>query len=67
MSPKAESILNTLKSFGVGKVTGGGGSEKGSGFLLFYADQPEKLIKYLIKKSIHYYPFTQDYKGVQQV
>lgn len=66
-SEKADGILNILKSFGVGKITGGGGVEKGSGFILFYADRPEELIKYLIKKSIHYYPFTQDYKGVQQV
>ena len=66
VSTKTDAILNSLKSFGVGKITGAGGQKNGSGFILFYADNPEKLKAYMIKNSFNYYPFTQDYKGVHQ-
>lgn len=64
ISPRAEEALNRLRSFGVGKITGAGGLKNGSGFILFYADNPEQLVHYMIKNSMNYYPFVQDYKGV---
>jgi mevalonate kinase len=64
ISPRAEEALNRLRSFGVGKITGAGGLKNASGFILFYADNPEQLVHYMIKNSMNYYPFVQDYKGV---
>lgn len=64
---RAARMLQSLQKYGVGKITGAGGSTTGGGFILFYATQPDELIEYFNKKEIVYYPFVQDYKGVMAV
>lgn len=65
VSEKAKNLLNDLKQFGVGKVTGGGGIREGSGHLVFFADEPEILEKYLEEKNLSWIKFVQDKNGVQ--
>ena len=65
VSVKAKKLLKSLELFGVGKVTGGGGKKKGSGFLLFYTNKKSELEKYLNKKKINFYKFQQDFRGLQ--
>lgn len=67
VSSAATSLLEQLKPFGVGKITGAGGKSAGSGFMLFYADKPEELEAYLKEKEISYYQLVQDYKGLQRM
>ena len=44
-----------------------GGNKKGSGFLLFFAEQPEQLKVWLQKKAISYLTLQQDFVGVQKL
>lgn len=64
VSDKTEILLKNLSQFGTGKITGAGGREEGSGFILFFADNIEKLNKYLKAKKIVFYKFIPDNKGL---
>ena len=64
VSDETIKLLNDLSKFGVGKVTGAGGKKTGSGFILFYAEDRQKLIKYLNIKKIIFYKFIPDNIGL---
>ncbi|PJE63036.1 hypothetical protein COU88_01715 [Candidatus Roizmanbacteria bacterium CG10_big_fil_rev_8_21_14_0_10_39_6] len=64
VSEITKTLLKDLSQFGVGKVTGAGGRKEGSGFLLFYADDIEKLIEYLNINKIVFYKFVPDSLGL---
>ncbi len=66
VSAKAKDLLKDLTKFGVGKVTGGGGYEEGSGNLLFFADKPQELENYLKQNKINFIKFKQDFEGVKR-
>ena len=64
VSPDAQQILLSLKDFGVGKITGAGGKKNGSGFALFFADDPEAFEAEVTKKKLDWSKFHQDHTGV---
>lgn len=64
ISERAKEILVSLAPYGVGKVTGGGGIQAGSGNLLFFAHDPAATRAHLDEQSIAYLSFVQDYTGV---
>lgn len=64
VSKKTKELLVTLSKFGVGKVTGAGGRKSGSGFILFYAKNKQKLIEYLNINKIIFYKFIPDNTGL---
>lgn len=66
VSEKTKKLLVDLSEFGVGKVTGAGGKKSGSGFMLFFIDDKEKLIEFLKRKKINYYQFIPDYQGLKK-
>lgn len=66
VSSSAKEIMKSLEQFGAGKITGAGGSTSGSGFILFFADDPEQFTEYLNKETISYVPFEQDFEGVKK-
>lgn len=65
VSTKTKEFLDSLKTFGIGKVTGGGGKKEGSGNILFFADNADALKAHLKKNNIPYLPFHQDFIGVK--
>lgn len=67
VSPDAQQLLLSLKDFGVGKITGAGGKQEGSGFALFFADDPERFEAELQKKEVDWSKFHQDYAGVVRI
>ncbi|MEK9169291.1 MAG: hypothetical protein AAB788_00955 [Patescibacteria group bacterium] len=67
VSKKTKKLLVDLSRFGCGKITGAGGYETNSGFLLFFAEDKEKLLKYLSTKKILYYKFTSDNQGLKRI
>ena len=67
VSKKTKKLLRKLSQFGVGKITGAGGKEEGSGFILFFADKKEKLIDFLKKQKINYFKFTPDCSGLVKI
>lgn len=67
VSPDAQQMLLSLKECGVGKITGAGGLEQGSGFALFYADDPELFETVATKKKVDWSKFHQDHTGVVRV
>ena len=67
VSDNTKKLIKDLSQFGVGKVTGAGGQKIGSGFILFYADQTDKLINFLKKRKIIYYKFIPDYQGLKKI
>ena len=66
VSKKAKSLLKELETYGVGKVIGGGGKERGSGYLVLYTTKKNDLEKYLSNQNINFYKFQQDFKGLQR-
>ena len=60
-------LLETLKPYGVGKITGAGGKKSGSGYLLFYAMAKNKAEKYFQKKNISYLIFNPSQEGVKKI
>jgi len=60
-------LLSNLSKFGVGKVTGAGGKNSGSGYILFFADNSKKLIEYLNIKKIPFNKFIPDDQGVKKI
>jgi len=67
VSKKTKKLLTDLSKFGFGKVTGAGGRETNSGFILFLADDKERLEEFLKRKKIYYYQFVPDYDGLQKI
>lgn len=67
VSPSTIELIETLKAFGVGKITGAGGKKDGSGYLLYYAAEKIKLEKYLQEKNIFYLPFNPSQEGVKKI
>lgn len=67
VSPSTRELIETLKPFGVGKITGAGGKKDGSGYLLYYAAEKIKLEKYLQEKNIFYLPFNPSQEGVKKI
>ncbi len=65
VSKKAEQLLEQLREYGTGKITGAGGNAEGSGYILFYAHDTAKTKTYLNENGIEYIPFIQDFHGVQ--
>lgn len=66
VSREAKSILKNLNTYGVGKITGAGGKEKGAGYLLFYADKKNELERYCKQKKIFYLKLSQSCEGIKQ-
>lgn len=66
VSKKANLILNKLSKFGVGKVTGGGGAEEGSGFMLFFAERKKAFEDYCKKNNLIYFKFEPTYEGLKK-
>ncbi len=64
VSSSAKHILQSLQSFGAGKITGAGGIKKGAGFILFYADNPEEFER---KVSYKYIKLHQSFEGVKKI
>ncbi|MBI4973343.1 mevalonate kinase [Candidatus Roizmanbacteria bacterium] len=67
VSSSTKKLLETLHSFGVGKITGAGGKKSSSGYVLFYATEKERLEKYLREKSISYLTFNPSQEGVSKI
>jgi mevalonate kinase len=66
VSKTAKQLLESLSQYGVGKITGAGGIKEGSGFILFYSFDNEKLIAYLEKNQINYFQFKGDFIGLKK-
>ena len=66
VSKETKKLLTHLFKFGVGKITGAGGSKGNSGFILFLTtgEDKEQLTAYLKKQKINFYKFTPDNKGL---
>lgn len=67
VSKKTKKLFIDLSRFGIGKVTGAGGHETGSGYILFFTDNKERLEKFLKIKKITYYQFVPDYQGLKKI
>ncbi len=66
VSLSTKSLLEDLKPYGAGKVTGAGGIKAGSGLVLFLVNNPD-IAEVLKKRSIVTMPFKQDLKGVSHI
>ena len=64
VSEKTKKLLSSLSKFGVGKVTGAGGRETNSGFILFLTKNKKNLEDFLKSNKINYYQFKPDYRGL---
>lgn len=64
VSRSAKRLISSLASYGVGKITGAGGREKGSGFFLFYAENPDEIASVLSSQNIYVIKYVQDARGV---
>lgn len=67
VSKKTRDLILSLKSFGVGKITGAGGRKDGSGFILFFARKPNDLIKYCQDNKISYLKFRSSPVGLIRI
>ncbi len=67
VSKNTKQLLSELSTYGVGKVTGAGGLNEGSGMILFLAEDIKKAIHYLKEKNIEFVPFKQDFEGVKLI
>lgn len=62
VSKKTISLLESLKPYGVGKVTGAGGLKKGSGMMIFIINYPQ--VKQEVMKLFTYTEFNQNHSGI---
>ena len=67
VSSSTKKLLEILKPYGVGKITGAGGKKNSSGYLLFYVVEKNKLEKYLQEKNISYLAFQPSEEGVVKI
>ena len=65
VSGETSSLLDSLSSEGVGKVTGAGGVKEGSGIVLFSATK-ENIEQILTQQNINYSLFQQDFEGLRR-
>lgn len=66
VSSKTQKLIQSLLPYGVGKVTGAGGHQKNSGMILFFADDPQEMMRYLDTQNISYLRFIQDHEGLHR-
>lgn len=64
VSQRTKKLLERLMPYGVGKVTGAGGAKDGSGYLLFYSNKSDQLIKFLKQNKINFFKFRQNSQGL---
>ena len=67
VSEKTKNLLNSLLRYGFGKVTGAGGRETNSGYILFFAEDENELKKFLKNNKVNYYQFIPDYQGLIRI
>lgn len=64
VSSSTKKLLSKLNTFGVGKVTGGGGYKDSSGYILFYNEDVKALQKLLMGFAVTAIPFVPSYTGL---
>ena len=64
VSKNALQMKEQLLPYGIGKITGAGGRKKGSGFMLFYARNPDEFES---STTYKYMKFTQSFEGVKKI
>ncbi len=67
VSGKTKSLLKHLQPFGVGKVTGAGGTLGASGFLLFYVEKRERFLAFIQGKRLESMVFHSSYLGLKKI
>lgn len=67
VSVSAKKLLKSLSNLGVGKITGAGGIKKGSGYVVFYAENPTQFILYAKKNKIPFIALKQSLTGVSKL
>lgn len=67
VSQGTKKLLTEMSKFGVGKVTGAGGLETNSGYILFFTDKKDDLFDYLNKNNIIYKKFVADNTGLKKI
>ncbi len=65
VSKATKHFLGNLGQYGVGKITGAGGITGRSGYILFLASHPKKLLSHLKKHKIPYFRLIQDKIGIK--
>lgn len=66
VSKTTRQLLDEIRPWAVGKVTGAGGVKKGSGYLLVLAHEQKQLEAYLSSKKIQFYTFRPSNLGVRK-
>lgn len=67
VSEQTHTLIDQLRPFGVGKVTGAGGMKKGSGMVLYFVEKQEEFKHFCSQENITYIPFKQNYSGVTKL
>lgn len=67
VSSETKKFIDNVTSVGVGKVTGAGGIQNGSGMVIFYTQDKEELEKKLESLQLELIKFDQDFEGVKLV
>ncbi len=67
VSPKTKRIINDLKKFGSGKITGAGGEKSASGFIILYCDKPPEVTKYCNENNLKFYKFYSSAEGLKKI
>jgi mevalonate kinase len=65
VSDSAQKLVTAVTPAGVGKVTGAGGAESGSGLLLFLIRDTEIFESLKAKHHLKTIPFKQNFEGVK--
>lgn len=66
VSDRTKKLLQKLRAWGAGKITGAGGKKDGSGYVLFYATNPEKMHSHLDKEGITSFKFSPALDGFRK-
>jgi mevalonate kinase len=66
VSSKAQKIIDDLRPWGVGKVTGAGGKKAGSGFVLFATHDKEKVYTYGKEQKLDIIKLEPSLVGIQR-
>ncbi len=67
VSKSTQALLDELTSYGVGKVTGAGGQQEGSGLILFVVKDTEGFETFCKEKKLRTIPFQQNFEGVHEI
>jgi len=65
VSKETQKLIDRLRQYGVGKVTGAGGLKKNSGLILFLTDSQNKIADQFPELDI--LQFNQNYQGVHKI